>query len=129
VVTVDRRPATYICGAAADGSQAASEGVKLQNVGTQLDAVPTLLGDHMVRLAIRLWHCEGTTEKPRKVRNVATELEMPLGQTLVIGGPIDSCESKTSCHDVQTVLLVTPEEVTAEPPLPTAQAPSQTEAK
>jgi hypothetical protein len=142
LVTVEGRPCTYAAGCPV-GKSVAGKDAKCcsdeQMVGTQVDAEVKMLGDRKLRLKIRprfsvvdlskTVQVDGVAIPAVKVREMNTDCELETGQAVVVGGPIQERTAGGKRHEVQLILVVTPEAVHALPPLPTAQAPSQTQAK
>ena len=143
LITSDRRPVSFTSGGEVPTAIVRpnkSRDVHFRSVGTQVDAVATLLGGDRVRLDIRPRYCEvdpslsvktadGSTVPGFRVHEVDTGCEMRLGQTAVIGGQIQERIISRVSHDnpkepqvlhneVQTLFLVTPELVNELPSPP-----------
>jgi Flp pilus assembly secretin CpaC len=150
LVTLDGRPVSFT-----DGGEVPAplvrpdESVEIQfkPFGTQIDALARTLGDDKVHLEIHPRYSslipalgvevQGVHVPGMIVREVKIGCDVELGKTVVIGGPVQQrMENQiklgkqiTARNDVQMLFLVTPEVITAAPPLPTAQLPSQTQAE
>ena len=139
LVTVDGRPASCLVGGEIPMPVVNSDesmGVAFRKYGTQVDVVATLVGAGKVRLEIRPRCSEidpttsvtvqGVQVPSLRVREMDTGFEMELGQTAVLGGAVQERTHKVvgksadefvaTREEVQTIFLVTPELVEAQPP-------------
>jgi hypothetical protein len=133
IVTVSGRPARFHLGGEVPTVKASAPGnvsIGYAKFGTEIDIVPTVLGDERVRLEFRLGVSEidpgktvtvgGSAIPQLRQMSVDTGAEMQLGQTLVVGGTTEKrveshvdANGKTHkvTNDVETIVLVTPRRV------------------
>lgn len=111
-----------------------SREVEYKQLGTQIDALASLLDDGQLRLQIRPTYREllpalgvevgGIRVPAIRVHSLDTGCDVALGKTVVLGGPTEqrACDEmrqgkvQTRIDRVQTLFLVTPELVDAKPP-------------
>jgi pilus assembly protein CpaC len=132
LVTVDGRPASYLVGGEVGVPAAPKSGRpsarEFRNIGTQIDFLPTLLGDDKLKFEIRARVSQldpaldrvvnGETYPGVRSVEVDTGLSMSFGQTAVIAGLVqqraakgDGESNEEAAHHelVETIFLVTPE--------------------
>ena len=149
LVALDRQPVSFSNGFEVPLPTGGDDPQQLayRKIGTEVDAVATLLGGDRVQLKIhpRLSTIMYSGRKPEhgvnlpdlQVREVDAGCEMTLGQTVVIGGSVSQRVEKTMVgstektvrNEVQTLFLVTPELLGGAPDAgakSTAKAPSTT---
>ena len=143
LVTVSGEPATYLVGGEVPYTVPQSLGttsIEFKKYGTQLDFVPIVMGNGMIRMDVHPqiseldWTVSYDTGAPGfKTREVQTTLEMQAGQTLAVAGLLQNrTESETKGipllmdvpylgaifrgvheqnNEVEMIVLVTPEVV------------------
>jgi Flp pilus assembly secretin CpaC len=128
LVTLDGRPAHFSHGLEVPRRVGGADSKRFEyhKLGTEIDLVPTLLGDHKVRVQVRprlSWVIPAPTaegEEPRmptvRYREVDAACEMKLGQTALIGGAVEKraesirkgVQEILLYNEVQTLFLITP---------------------
>jgi hypothetical protein len=139
ILTVSGRPAHFHAGGELPMPKPGAESqtsLEYLKFGTEIDAVPLVVGDDKVRLELRLRVAEVDPARAVMVRGVKfpnlrsytvdTAAEMRLGQTLVLGGTTEKrVESVMDEHGkvqadpnhIETIVLVTPRRVDGTEPV------------
>jgi hypothetical protein len=144
IMTVSGRPAHFHSGGELPLPKPGADpqaSVQHLKFGTEIDAVPLVVGDDKLRLELRLRVAEVDAARTVMVRGVKfpnlrsytvdTAAEMRLGQTLLLGGTTErhverqadeNGKTNETANEIETIVLVTPQRVDANEPIGRPQA-------
>ncbi len=136
IVTVSGRPASFHSGGEVPALKPGAEppaSIDYVRFGTEVDAVPIVLGDDKLRLEFRLRLAEIDPKQSARIRDasipgvrsftVDTGVEMRLGQAVVLGGMLETRREselgpngklREMRNEIQTIIVVTPRRVDLE---------------